>query len=59
VLRTLRRIGTANAQGDSSFQGGIALKLKSDWKRENLNAVVLVQEKNSKHILGAAAVKIG
>lgn len=59
VLRSLRRIGVADAQAAaSSFQGDTSAKLKSGWKRENLSAVVFVQEKKSKHILGAAAIKI-
>ena len=59
VLRSLRRIGNADARSDSSsFQGDATLKLKSGWKRENLTAVVLVQEKKSRRILGAASRRI-
>jgi hypothetical protein len=59
VLRTLRRIGNADARSDSlSFQGDAPLKLKPGWKRENLTAVILVQEKKSRRILGAASQKI-
>jgi len=59
VLRSLRRIGNADGRSDSfSFQGDATLKLKSGWKRENLTAVVLVQEKKSRRILGAASQKI-
>ena len=59
VLRSLRRIGIAESRADSSaFQGDTSLKLKSGWKRENLLAVVLVQEKKSRRILGAASQKI-
>jgi hypothetical protein len=59
VLRSLRRIGNADARSDSlSFQGDASLKLKPGWKRENLTAVVLVQERKSRRILGAASQKI-
>jgi len=59
VLRSMRRIGNADSRGDaSSFQGDASLKLKSGWKHENLTAVVLVQEKRSRRILGAASQKI-
>jgi hypothetical protein len=59
VLRSLRRIGNADARSDSlSFQGDATLKLKSGWKRESLTAVVLVQERKSRRILGAASQKI-
>jgi len=59
VLRSMRRIGNADAHADTaSFQGDASSKLKSSWKRENLSAVVLVQEKKSRRILGAASQKI-
>jgi hypothetical protein len=60
VLRSLRRIGSADGRSDAaSFAGEVLVKIKPGWKRENLTAVVLVQEKKSRHILGAAASKIG
>lgn len=60
VLRSLWRAGTANAQSDSlAFRGDTVVKLKSTWNREHLMVVVLVQEKKSRHILGAATAKIG
>jgi len=57
VLRSLRRIGAAGPAGPA-FEGTVAVKLKSEWKREALTAVVLVQEKKSRHILGAASARI-
>ena len=59
VLRSLRRIGNADGRAESeSFQGEAWTKLKTNWKRENLTAVVFVQEKKSRRILGAASMKI-
>ena len=59
VLRSLRRIGTADVHADTaSFQGDAAVKLKSEWNRDHLSVVVLVQEKKSRHILGAASQKV-
>src|SRR5579872_3344792 len=59
VLRSLRKIGVAQAKGDNtSFAGDARVKLKSDWKRENLRVVVFVQEKKSRKILGAASTKV-
>jgi len=59
VLRSLRRVGTADARADTnSFQGDASSKLKSNWKRENLTAVVFIQEKKSRRILGAASQKL-
>jgi len=59
VLRSLHKIGVAQAKGDkTSFVGDARVKLKSDWKRENLRVVVFVQEKKSRKILGAASTKV-
>jgi len=58
VLRSLDRIATADGRRDTSFEGTVSVKLKPEWKRQNLMAVVLVQEKKSRHILGAASSRI-
>ena len=59
VLRSLHKIGVAQAKGDNaSFAGDSRVKFKSDWKRENLRVVVFVQEKKSRKILGAASTKV-
>jgi hypothetical protein len=59
VLRSMRRVGNADGHADgTSFHGDVSLKLKSGWKRDNLFAVVFVQEKKSRRILGAASLKL-
>jgi hypothetical protein len=60
VLRSLKKVGAANrAAGESpSFSADVTIKLKPGWKRENLRAVAIVQEKKSRKILGAAAIPI-
>lgn len=58
VVRTMQRIGEAKNAGESSYAGGVSVLLKPEWKRENLKAVVLVQEKKSRRILGAAGIRI-
>ena len=58
VLRSLDRIATADGRRDTSFEGTVSVKLKPEWKRQNLMAVVLVQEKKSRHILGAASSRV-
>jgi len=60
VLRSLKKVGAANrASGESaSFSADVSIKLKPAWKRENLRAVAIVQEKKSRKILGAAAIPI-
>jgi hypothetical protein len=59
VLRALRKIGVANAKDrEISFAGEASLAFDRSWKRDNLRAVVFVQEKNGHQIVGAAETKI-
>jgi hypothetical protein len=55
VLRSLRKIGVAaRIGGGDSFTASPQVKFKSNWKQENLQVVVFVQERKSLRILGAA-----
>jgi hypothetical protein len=58
VLRSLRKIGTADRTKDSAFSGVQSVSLNAKWKLENLRLVVFVQERKTRHILGAAAVSL-
>jgi hypothetical protein len=59
VVRTLRRIGVANGRDpETAFAGEASASLDRSWKRDNLRAVVFVQEKKSRKILGAAEIKV-
>jgi len=55
VVRELRRIGQANGTG---FSGTVPVTFEKEWKREDLRAVVFVQEASSGKILGAASVPL-
>jgi len=50
-VRELRRVGTTS---DDKFDKVINLPDKSDWKKADLRAIVLVQNPSSGEILGAA-----
>jgi len=56
VVRSMRKIGEAKADGETSFTGDANVPLPKEWKRENLRAVAFVQEKKSRRILGAAEI---
>jgi hypothetical protein len=56
VLRSLHKIGVAKSNADTAFEASPRVKLKSDWNRKNIQIIVLIQDKKSLHILGAAAV---
>jgi hypothetical protein len=58
VVRSMRKIGEAKADGETSFAGDSRVPLQKEWKRENLRAVLFVQEKKSRRILGAAEIRI-
>ncbi len=51
VVRTLRKVGTTSG---GQFAGRARIALQPDWKRENLRAVVFVQDPSSLSIVGAA-----
>jgi hypothetical protein len=58
VVRSMRKIGEAKAEEETSFAIDTGVPLQKEWKRENLRAVLFVQEKKSRRILGAAEIRI-
>jgi hypothetical protein len=59
VVRTLHKIGVADPKNqDTSFTGDANVSLNKSWQRNNLRAVVFVQQKKSQQIVGAAEVRI-
>jgi len=58
VLREFRVIGAAGKSGEESFTAQPSVKLDAKWNVANLRAVVFIQEKKSRRILGAAAIRL-
>jgi hypothetical protein len=55
VVRELRQLGQLH---DGSFVATVPIKVEKEWKREDLRAVVFVQEVPSGKIQGAASVAL-
>jgi hypothetical protein len=56
VVRSLERIGTSEKNVDTGISVAMRAKVPKNWKRENLRAVVFIQEQRSRHILGATEI---
>ena len=58
VVRSLRKVGDAKVGKDVAYSAKQEVRLDSTWKQENLRVVVLVQDPKSRHILGAASLRL-
>jgi hypothetical protein len=58
VVRSFGVIGKIDARGSNAGAITDTLKLPRDWRRENLRAVVFVQERDSFKITGAAITEL-
>ncbi len=58
VVRSFGIIGRLDPKGSNVGQITNTLKLPREWKRENLRAVVFVQERDSMRITGAAVAEL-
>ena len=57
VLRSLKKVGTVNAKTDLRYNGTAEAKVSGDWKVDNLEAIVIVQEKKSRRVVGVTAIQ--
>lgn len=58
VVRQLSVISSATEQPTKALTADSTIKIDSGWRRENLRAVVFVQEHSSRRMLGAAMIKL-
>ena len=54
VVRQLLPVGKIDA-APAGFSSSVAVHPAREWNRDNLRAVVFVQERGSRHVLAAAA----
>lgn len=58
VVRELKVLGVIGKNGQDSFSSEPTVKLEAGWNIANLRAVAFVQERKSRHILGAAEIHV-
>ncbi len=58
TVRSLHKLGTADAQKPVAFSGNTEVKINSHWNAANVRVVVFVQRKKSRAILGVGSVKL-
>ena len=54
VVRHLGRVATIDPRGDRPASFEAAVKLNSDWNRDHLQAVIFLQERKTRRVVGAA-----
>jgi hypothetical protein len=57
VVRSLSRLAELDPAAPGEYTAEARLNLKPEWVRANLKLVLLVQDKENRHMLGAAALK--
>jgi len=55
VVRQLSIVGSLDSQAGNGFTAAPVISIVNNWKKKNLRAVVFVQERESRHVLGAAS----
>jgi hypothetical protein len=57
VVRTISSLGRLDPKRPGEYSAVAQLNLRPDWNRGNLKLVLFVQDRVTRHILGAASVK--
>jgi hypothetical protein len=58
VVRRLSQIGSIDLKNGDAFDARPLVRVEKAWKRENLKAVVFVQERASRRVLGVASLAL-
>jgi len=57
VVRSLTSLGRLDPRRPGEYSAVAQLNLRQDWNRANVTLVLLIQDRVTRHILGAASVK--
>jgi hypothetical protein len=58
VVRELKVIGSGEASPGVTLSGKSTMTIKKGWQRDHLRAVVFIQERKSRRVIGASALKL-
>jgi hypothetical protein len=59
VVRTLMNLGHLDTKKSASaYSADATLKLRPEWRRSNLKLVLFVQDRSTRRILGATALRL-
>jgi hypothetical protein len=58
VVRSMVSVAHFDTRKSPDFSSDLPLRLRDDWDRQNLHAVVLVADRATRRIIGAAKVKL-
>jgi hypothetical protein len=58
VVRELRRLGVVQANPGKSFVTVSSISLEKSWNKSALKLVAFLQEKESRHVVGAASITV-
>jgi hypothetical protein len=58
VVRSISRLAILDPSKPGEYTADARLNLKDDWKRANTKVVILVQDRQTKKIVGAASMKL-
>lgn len=59
VVRKLISLGSINSRGEAQFVAKPAIKIDRRWNRDSLKAVVFIQERASRRVLGVSSASLG
>jgi len=59
VVRKLTALGSVDSGGGAQFVAKPVVQIPRGWKRDSLKAVVFMQERTSRRVLGVAAAPLG
>jgi len=57
VVRSLSSLGRLDSKRPGEYSAVAQLNLRQDWVRSNLKLVLFIQDRTTRHILGAASVR--